>query len=115
MSAPFTFGEAGCPIQGLLLALSGDFRFYYQESPLKLSLNGAPGTAVLSGTDIDLFLSLSESTSETLKEVYNKLFECLTSAGYSPKRQNVSPNIKVPSGLKPRSLRPWTARLEAVP
>src|ERR1035438_7288780 len=31
------------------------------------------GTAVLSGTDIDLFLSLSEHTSETLKEIYNKL------------------------------------------
>jgi hypothetical protein len=53
------------------------------------------GTAVLSGTDIDLFLSLSEDTSETLKEVYNKLFDCLTSAGYSPRRQNVSLNITV--------------------
>ncbi len=53
------------------------------------------GTAVLSGTDIDLFLSLSEHTSETLKEVYNKLFDCLTSAGYSPRRQNVSLNITV--------------------
>jgi hypothetical protein len=53
------------------------------------------GTAVRSGTDIDLFLSLSEHMSETLKEVYNNLFDCLTSAGYSPRRQNVSLNIRV--------------------
>jgi len=53
------------------------------------------GTAVRSGTDIDLLLSLSEHTKETLKEVYNKLFDCLTSAGYSPRRQNVSLNITV--------------------
>ena len=53
------------------------------------------GTAVLSGTDIDLFLSLSEHTNETLKEVYNNLFDCLTSAGYSPRRQNVSLNVTV--------------------
>jgi hypothetical protein len=55
------------------------------------------GTAVHSGTDIDLLLSLSEYTSATLKEVYNNLFGCLTSAGYSPRRQNVSLNIKVSS------------------
>ncbi|MGB8885778.1 MAG: hypothetical protein WCC87_03595 [Candidatus Korobacteraceae bacterium] len=30
-----------------------------------------------------------------MKEVYNKLFDCLTSAGYSPRRQNVSLNITV--------------------
>ena len=32
------------------------------------------GTANKSGTDIDLFISLSEETTETLKEVYDKLF-----------------------------------------
>jgi hypothetical protein len=58
------------------------------------------GTAVLSGTDIDLLLSLSEHTTETLKEVYNQLFDRLTSAGYSPRRQNVSLNVKVPAGAK---------------
>ncbi|HKD84477.1 MAG TPA: hypothetical protein VKB58_06995 [Terriglobales bacterium] len=60
------------------------------------------GTAVRSGTDIDLFLSLSEHTSGTLKELYNKLFDCLTSAGYSPRRQNVSLNISVPEKQIPR-------------
>jgi hypothetical protein len=47
---------------------------------------------------VDLFLSLSEHTNGTLKEVYNKLFDCLTSAGYAPRRQNVSLNITVAAG-----------------
>jgi hypothetical protein len=53
------------------------------------------GTAVLSGTDIDLFISISENCTDTLKEVYEKLFRRLTERGYSPKRQNVSINIHV--------------------
>src|SRR5580698_7881852 len=61
------------------------------------SVSFKKGTAVRSGTDIDLFLSLSEHTNETLKEVYNKLFASLTSAGYSPRRQNVSLNITMPA------------------
>jgi tRNA nucleotidyltransferase (CCA-adding enzyme) len=32
------------------------------------------GTANKTGTDIDLFISLSEQTTETLKEIYDKLF-----------------------------------------
>ena len=53
------------------------------------------GTAILSGTDIDLFISLSENTTETLQEIHNLLFTKLTNAGYAPTRQNVSLNIKV--------------------
>ncbi len=53
------------------------------------------GTAIKSGTDIDLFISLSEMIQEPLKEVYEKLFTKLTQKGYTPKRQNVSLNIKV--------------------
>ena len=53
------------------------------------------GTANKSGTDIDLFISLSEETQETLKEVYQKLFNTLKSNGYAPKEQNVSINIHV--------------------
>ncbi len=55
----------------------------------------AKGTAVLSGTDIDLFISISESCTDTLKDVYEKLFRRLAERGYAPKRQNVSINIKV--------------------
>ena len=53
------------------------------------------GTAIRSGTDIDLFISLSETTQETLKEIHDKLFTKLTQNGYSPIRQNVSLNISV--------------------
>lgn len=50
----------------------------------------AKGTANHSGTDIDLFISLSTETSETLREIYNKLFNWMSTKGYAPKHQNVS-------------------------
>jgi hypothetical protein len=52
------------------------------------------GTAIKSGTDIDLFISLSENTPHTLQDIYEKLFSKLEQKGYSPRRQNVSLNIK---------------------
>jgi predicted nucleotidyltransferase len=55
----------------------------------------AKGTANRSGTDIDIFVSLTSNTRETLKEVYNKLFARLSEAGFKPRRQNVSLGIKV--------------------
>ena len=85
------------PLLGVQTTLMPTLRQWAGDNLLGVYPSGSfmKGTAVLSGTDIDLFLSLSEHTSETLKEVYNKLFDCLTSAGYSPKRQNVSLNITV--------------------
>jgi hypothetical protein len=53
------------------------------------------GTANLSGTDIDLFVSLSDQTTETLKQIYDKLFNFMEENGYSPSRQNVSINLRV--------------------
>jgi hypothetical protein len=55
----------------------------------------AKGTANHSGTDIDLFISLSNTVTGTLKEIYTKLFNKLKEKGYSPKQQNVSLNIRV--------------------
>lgn len=59
----------------------------------------AKGTANKSGTDIDLFIdlfiSLSPQTTETLGEIYNNLFNWLSENRYSPKRQNVSVNIRL--------------------
>ncbi len=85
------------PLLGVQTTLMPTLRQWAGDNLLGVYPSGSfmKGTAVRSGTDIDLFLSLSEHTSETLKEVYNKLFDCLTSAGYSPKRQNVSLNITV--------------------
>lgn len=53
------------------------------------------GTANSSGTDVDLFISLSEDTIETLAQIHDKLFLWLTNHSYTPKRQNVSINILV--------------------
>lgn len=55
----------------------------------------AKGTANDSGTDIDLFVSLSSNTSETLKYIYNSLCNVLQNEGYSPRKQNVSLGIRV--------------------
>jgi hypothetical protein len=67
-------------------------RFLLSVSP---SGSFAKGTANRSGTDIDLFISLSPDTRETLKEVYESLFTRMREIGYTPKRQNVSINIRV--------------------
>ena len=53
----------------------------------------AKGTANKSGTDIDLFISLSHNTTETIKEVYERLLKTMSQNGYNPKRQNVSINV----------------------
>ena len=55
----------------------------------------AKGTANNSGTDIDLFISLAQSTSETLKEIYQSLLNRMSQKGYNPKPQNVSIGVKV--------------------
>jgi hypothetical protein len=53
------------------------------------------GTSNRSGTDIDLFISLSPGTPNSLKEIYDSLFKRLSNGGYAPKRQNVSVNVMV--------------------
>jgi hypothetical protein len=53
------------------------------------------GTANRSGTDIDLFISLSEQTTEGLKDIYGKLFDTVKANGYTPNKQNVSINVRV--------------------
>jgi tRNA nucleotidyltransferase (CCA-adding enzyme) len=55
----------------------------------------AKATANKSGTDIDFFISISSSVSNTLKEIYNSLFTFLQNKGYIPSKQNVSINILV--------------------
>lgn len=55
----------------------------------------AKGTANRSGTDIDLFLSLSPSTRETLKEIYESLYTAVSNAGFTARRQDVSIGLRV--------------------
>lgn len=55
----------------------------------------AKGTANASGTDIDLFISLHETTSTGLREIYSSLAQAIGDAGYKPRLQDVSVNVKV--------------------
>lgn len=55
----------------------------------------AKGTANKSGTDIDLFISLAETATAPLGDIYNSLFERLKAAGATSKKQNVSINIRL--------------------
>jgi hypothetical protein len=55
----------------------------------------AKGTANRSGTDIDLFLSLSPNTRESLKEIYELLYTAISNAGYAARRQDVSIGLRV--------------------
>lgn len=55
----------------------------------------AKGTVNKKGTDIDLFISLAQNTPETLKQIYDSLWQKMTDKGYSPKRQNVSINVQI--------------------
>lgn len=55
----------------------------------------AKGTAVRTGTDIDLFVSLSSATSEPLAKIYETLFNALSGAGLHPRKQNVSIGMRI--------------------
>lgn len=55
----------------------------------------AKGTSTSKGSDADVFLSLSSSTTETLENIYDTLFQRVLSAGYSPRAQNVSIGVTV--------------------
>jgi Nucleotidyltransferase domain len=55
----------------------------------------AKGTANRSGTDLDLFISLSPDIAENLAEVHKTLAAALKAVGYQPRLQNVSIGINV--------------------
>jgi hypothetical protein len=54
----------------------------------------AKGTAVSIGTDADIFISLSSSTTDTLSHIYSSLYNAVTNAGYTARKQNVSIGLK---------------------
>jgi hypothetical protein len=55
----------------------------------------AKGTAVISGTDIDLFISLSPSTIATLKDIHDSLTKRLQEVNSVPRPQTVSIGVRV--------------------
>jgi hypothetical protein len=50
----------------------------------------AKGTGVNLGTDADIFISVSSTTPGTLAGLYGTLFNAVSQAGYSARKQNVS-------------------------
>ncbi len=61
---------------------------------LELSGSYAKGTAIVGGSDIDLFISLNCDTPMTLKEIYEQLHQHLNQSGFQVRKQNVSLRVK---------------------
>jgi hypothetical protein len=85
------------PIRSVQQKLAPIIQEWAGDRFISISPSGsfAKNTANLTGTDIDLFISLSELTSETLKEIHDKLFNRMREKGFAAKRQNVSINVRV--------------------
>ena len=56
----------------------------------KLSGLRAKGTAIDRSTDLDLFISLSSTTQNSLKEIYESLYKRIVEEGITARKQNVS-------------------------
>lgn len=85
------------PVRGVQATLEPALQQWANRFLIGISPSGsfAKGTANKTGTDIDLFISLSPETKETLKEIYDSLFAKMQENGYSPKRQNASIKVRV--------------------
>ncbi|HWW76445.1 MAG TPA: hypothetical protein VNZ44_13695 [Pyrinomonadaceae bacterium] len=67
----------------------------------KLGVSGshAKGTAVLGGSDLDVFISLGSDTAATLGDIYWSLYQLASDSGWSPRAQTVSVGANV-NGVK---------------
>lgn len=88
---------ANSPVRTVIGALRPTLLVWGNKYLAGISPSGsfAKGTAIYSGTDIDLFLSLRSDTPDNLRDIYLTLFNAMQSAGYGPKKQNVSINVRV--------------------
>src|SRR5258708_9083880 len=77
------------PVRGVHTVLDPIIREGAGNRLLSMHPSGSfmKGTANKSGTDIDFFISLSEETTETLKEIYDTLLNRMNENGYAPTRQ----------------------------
>jgi hypothetical protein len=55
----------------------------------------AKGTGISASTDADIFLSLSSTTPGTLADMYLTLYNAVTTAGYTARKQDVSIGVTV--------------------
>lgn len=60
---------------------------------IQISGSRAKGTAINISSDLDLFISLKSTTDNTLKEIYDSLFNYINSKGINCRKQNVSIGI----------------------
>jgi hypothetical protein len=63
---------------------------------LDIGLSGscAKGTAISLGTDVDVFISLSDAAGRSVKDIYWSLVQFLADRGLGPQAQNVSVRIQ---------------------
>lgn len=64
-----------------------------QLSSLKQSGSSAKGTALKGIADFDIFISLKADTTNSLKDIFDKLETTIKAAGWATRRQNVSIGI----------------------
>lgn len=61
-----------------------------QLADIYYSGSRAKGTAITLSSDIDLFISLKSDTTNTLKDIYQSLYDTITANKITARRQNVS-------------------------
>lgn len=62
---------------------------------IKISGSRAKGTAIDLSSDLDLFISLSSTTSNSLSEIYNSLYNTILLEGLEARKQNVSIGVLI--------------------
>jgi hypothetical protein len=78
--------------QNLINTLSGSINLWANGHLQGVSPSGsvAKGTAISGISDVDILISVKSTATETLKEVYEKLYNRFIADGYNPRKQNVS-------------------------
>jgi hypothetical protein len=89
--------SANSSVLGVQRLINPIIQGHFGTQLISISPSGsfAKGSANNSGTDIDLFVSLSSTVATSLKDIYNSVFNLLTTKGYQSRKQNVSIGIKV--------------------
>ncbi|MBT9159738.1 MAG: hypothetical protein DDT26_01001 [Dehalococcoidia bacterium] len=85
------------PVRGVQAALAPALNAWGNGYIVAVHPSGsfAKGTANRSGTDIDLFTSLTETLTDSMKKIYDSLFVQMSQRGFSPSRQSVSINVRI--------------------
>lgn len=85
------------PAQRLRAAVAGPICTWagQQLNVLEYSGSYAKGTGVRGISDVDVFISLKSDTTNTLKEIYNSLYDLAQQQGWFPRAQNVSVGVTV--------------------